>query len=207
MLKKILLSFLYLLSFLLWILIGGLCLITFSSIGFIIAVFLFIIISILLKKNYRKVAMMLPLILIPISVVGLLLVDKVQMLSRWNKVKDDYELVNKFVIDYYENNCSKECYIYLNELYDSDKIDLSIAIDNISNYQMKLNYHHQGLSYIKINSDYVKYISHIDARPDFFIIYSRNGKSYSEHHLDCYYNECNSHITGRWYQNNYEHHM
>lgn len=214
MVKKTLMSFLYLLSFLLWILIGGLCLITFSSIGFIIAAFLFIIILILLKKNHRKIVIMLPFVLIPISIVGLLFINKIQVLSSWNKVKDDYELVNKFVIDYYENNCSEECYIYfngdynwLNGVYDSDKDDLSVAINNISNYQMKLNYHHQGLSYIKINSDYVKYISHIDAHPDFFILYSRNGKNYSEHHLDCYYNECNSHITGRWYQNDYEHHM
>jgi hypothetical protein len=150
---------------------------------------------------------MLPLVVIPVSIAGLLLINKIQMLSRWYKIKADYELVNQFVIDYYENNCSEECYIYLNDLYNSDKVYLSVAINNISNYQMKLNYHHQGLSYIKVNSDYVKYISSIDAHPDFFIIYSRNGKSYSEHHSDCYYNECNSHLTGRWYQNNYEHHI
>lgn len=205
--KKVLISFLYLLSFILWFLISIFCLITFSSIGFIITIFLLVIISILLKKNYHKVVIMLPLVVIPVSIVGLLMVNNIQMLSRWNEVKADYEFVNQFVIDYYENNCSEECYIYLNELYNFDKVDLSVAINNISNYQMKLNYHHQGLSYIKINSDYVKYISSIDAQPDFFIIYSRNGKSYSEHHFDCYYNECNSHLTGRWYQNNYEHHI
>ena len=217
--KKLLLALLYFLSFVIWILTLIFCLLTFSSIGFIVFIFLIIIITlILLKNNHGKLLIITPFILVSILIVGTLSYNRITMLSSWNKVKNDYELINKFIIDYYDSKCEEECNIYFDEKYNwlnnshfVDKLDinddLKNAIDNISNYQKNLNYHHQGLSYIKINSNQIKYISYIEAHPQFFVVYSRNGKNLSEYHFDCTYNECNSHLTGKWYQNNYEHHI
>lgn len=223
--KKILLTLLYFFSFIIWILIFMFCIFTLSSIGFVIIIFSLIIILALLKNNLGKLLIIIPFILILVFIVDLIVVlivgslssTKNTKLSNWNKVKNDYELINKYIIDYYNGNCEEECNIYfdekyywLNNSYYVDKLELSNdlknAIDNISNYQKQLNYHHQGLSYIKINSNEVRYISYIDAHPPFFVVYSRDGRNLSEYHYDCYYNECNSHLTDKWYQNNYEYH-
>ena len=215
-LKKLLFTLLCFLSIPLWILIFIFCFVCFSSIGFIILIILFIIFTVL-KKNHKRILIIIPFILILIIVSYSLLAYKIEILYNWNKIKNDYELINSFVIDYYNNNCENECYIYFDKKYEwfddnsyyVDKLDLNNdlrnAIKNISEYQKKLNYPKQGLSYIKINSNQVRYISYIDARPPFFVIYSRTGENLSEYHFDCYYNECNSHLTDKWYQNYYEH--
>lgn len=225
--KKVLLKICCFLFFVPFILLVLGCFLASPIMGFLLVIPLIILIFSVFKSfdeiiksfsyKYLFIIFLLPYFLIIALLVGSLIHDKVSMLHNWNKVKGNYELINEFVLDYYNNNCEDECYIYFDEsaklswldnLHYIDRSELSSelsdSIDIISDYQEGLNYLHKGFSFIKINSEYVKYVSFIPDVPDFFIIYSRSGKSYSEHHFDCYYNECNSHLTGRWYQNNYQ---
>lgn len=161
------------------------------------------------------------IIMILISETIFTIWDKYTIKEDFKKVKTDFEIVNKFLIDYYDKNCEDECYENKKMIFDvienNNKTELLVnfeknkfeitgeikeSINNIEKYyDSKVSgFSPDRISLISIDKETIKYFSEIHPPR---VIYYRNVKpSKKEIHENKLEN-----LSDNWYKTKYEHHL
>ena len=160
-------------------------------------------------------------LLIFIWICGEKINHRLSITNDFKKIIMDFEIVNEFLIDYYDKNCEEKCYDNQDMVFDivdnQDKIELvlnfsknkfevddkiSKSIINIEKYYVTKvsGFSPDRMNYIRVNEKTIKYYS--ETHPP-MVIYYRNGKptlkEIRENNLE--------HILDNWYKTKYEHHM
>ena len=150
---------------------------------------------IILNKIYLKTSKIFKSILISILpiisiILIIILTNKVSVILEWNKIKDDYKLINNKILEYKEELCKKDCddfIIYLdnsNDIIEFTKKELE-SIERIKNY-------YPTQEVIIIYNDKIVY-GMVNGVVDIEIAYSPKNKL-SENYCDIYKLEDN------WYR-------
>ena len=162
-----------------------------------------------------KIIILLP-ILIPIVIYIIVVAEaRISTVLEWNKVKNDYEIINEIVINYYnENKYNKDIITYNEENDKLISIDLDIlknkfrtlnnneilSLNNVKQYLRKNAKEYYDYSvYVLITDYYIRYFS-FSEKGLYEVIYYKNkpkNKEISENNL--------KHLTGNWYQTIYIH--
>jgi len=156
------------------------------------------------------------IIMILISETIFTIWNKYTIKEDFKKVKSDFEIVNKFLIDYYDKNCEEECNkdenitLYINKTENKIKIsNLEIELnDDIQNSIMNIEKYYDSkvsgfnpdrMTLISINKETIKYFSEIHPPR---VIYYRNTKPSKK---EIHENKL-EHLSDNWYKTKYEYH-
>lgn len=146
--------------------------------------------------------------------------EKNKIKREWEQVKFDFEIVNNFLIDYYDKNCFIECIEEENMYFDinieDSKVKLSVnhgknifevddqlkkSMLNISEYYIhKVSGFSDTLDYIRVKKQTIEYASELHSPK--VIYYKEKKPSLNEIHENKL-----ERLSDNWYKTEYEHHL
>ena len=205
----------------------GIMLVSFLSFGGIFTCIILCILLMLIQSDFNKIVdklgirklsiiLLSPLILLLLIVILSNVQNRITTVSEWLKVKNDFEIVNEIVINYYDENKDNknivknssyrnEKYIYI-EFKEFEKIRLLSneelrSLNEIEKYYKQVSKLKYDEMCVYITKDYIAY--NVSSEIKFYeIVFFRNkinSSLISERDLE--------HIIGNWYKTRPEFHI